>query len=105
MSSNGFQVSLYSKMSAVMKYYDVNFSFKRVGALYDLASKIASTQWPGFDLINLSGVLYHVFSPFHVLAGLRPLLKKNGLIIVSTNVVIAKVLLWSSTTAEGFSRN
>src|SRR5207237_67553 len=41
----------------------------------------------GFDLINLSGVLYHVFSPLHVLAGLRPALKKGGLMIVSTNVI------------------
>jgi hypothetical protein len=32
-------------------------------------------------------VLYHVFSPLHVLAGLRPLLKKNGLMIISTNVI------------------
>lgn len=82
-----FNYHCYRKMSAVMKYYDVDFSFKRIGFLYDLASKIASPRWPGFDFINLSGVLYHVFSPFHVLAGVRPLLKKGGLIIVSTNVI------------------
>lgn len=82
-----FNYHCYRKMSAVMKYYDVEFSFKRLGFLYDLASKIASRRWRGFDLINLSGVLYHVFSPFHVLAGIRPLLKKDGLMIISTNVI------------------
>jgi 2-polyprenyl-3-methyl-5-hydroxy-6-metoxy-1,4-benzoquinol methylase len=82
-----FSFHCYRKMCALMNYYDVEFSFERIGLLYDLASKIAGPRWPGFDLINLSGVLYHVFSPFQVLAGLRPLLKKDGLMIVSTNVV------------------
>jgi len=82
-----FNFHCYTKMAAVMRYYDVHFSFKRIDLLYDLANKIAGSKWRGFDLINLSGVLYHVFSPFHVLAGLRPLLKKNGLMIVSTNVI------------------
>lgn len=82
-----FNFHAYRRMSVVRKYYGVDFSFKRIGLLYDLAKKIASPRWPAFDLINLSGVLYHVFSPFHVLAGLRPLLKKGGLMIVSTNVI------------------
>jgi 2-polyprenyl-3-methyl-5-hydroxy-6-metoxy-1,4-benzoquinol methylase len=82
-----FNFHCYAKMSAVMKYHGVDFSFQRIDLLYDLAKKIASPQWRGFDLINLSGVLYHVFSPLHVLAGLRPLLKKDGLMIVSTNVI------------------
>ena len=42
-----------------------------------------------FDLINCSGLLYHVVSPMLVLLGCRPLLKRNGLMIVSTNVVLA----------------
>jgi hypothetical protein len=82
-----FNFHCYTKMSSVRKYYDVDFSFKRIDLLYDLASKIAGPKWRGFDLINLSGVLYHVFSPFHVLAGLRPLLKQGGIMIVSTNVI------------------
>jgi 2-polyprenyl-3-methyl-5-hydroxy-6-metoxy-1,4-benzoquinol methylase len=82
-----FNFHCYTKMGAVKKYYGVDFSFKRLDLLYDLANKIASSKWRGFDLINLSGVLYHVLSPFHVLAGLRPLLKKGGLMIVSTNVI------------------
>jgi SAM-dependent methyltransferase len=65
----------------------VDFQFEQVGLMYDLASKITRKGWKGFDLVNLSGLLYHVFSPMHTLAGVRPLLRKNGLIIVSTNIV------------------
>lgn len=74
----------YEKMQAVRKLFGVDFKFRQIGSLYDVSRKLGNK---GFDLINLSGVLYHVYSPMHVLAGLRPLLKKNGLMIVSTNVV------------------
>jgi 2-polyprenyl-3-methyl-5-hydroxy-6-metoxy-1,4-benzoquinol methylase len=82
-----FSYHAYGRLTAVKKFYGADFSFKRIDLLYDLADKIRSQRWPGFDLINVSGVLYHVFSPLHVIAGLRPLLKKNGLMIVSTNVI------------------
>jgi SAM-dependent methyltransferase len=75
----------YEKMRAVRKLYGAGFKFVQIGSLYDLSKKVRGRD--GFDLINLSGVLYHVYSPMHVLAGLRPLLKKNGLMIVSTDVV------------------
>jgi len=71
------------KISAVKHYYDVDFDYQNVGLMYDLDKKIQGC----FDMINCSGLLYHVISPYHVLAGIRPLLKKNGLIIVSTNVI------------------
>jgi hypothetical protein len=54
--------------------------------MYDLQQKLPGQ---GFDLINCSGLLYHVFSPLMVLCGVRPLLKRNGLMIVSTNVILA----------------
>ena len=53
--------------------------------MYDLSDKLASEG--RFDFVNLSGVLYHVFSPLHTLASARPLVKKNGLFMHSTNVV------------------
>lgn len=73
------------KMEALKAAYQVEFDFRRVGLMYDLAHKLRDTG--GFDLINFSGVNYHVFSPMHCIAGLRPLLKKNGLMILGTNVV------------------
>jgi len=75
----------YEKMAAVKHYYDVNFLFRQVGLMYGLSDKLRNEG--GFDLINLSGILYHVFSPMHTIAGARALLKKNGLMIVATNVV------------------
>ena len=73
------------KMDAVQHYYGVDFDYKSVGLMYDLGKKLRGR---GFDLINCSGLLYHVFSPLLVLAGMRSLLKRNGLLIVSTNVIL-----------------
>lgn len=72
------------KIVAVKKAFDVDFDFKSVGLMYDLHTKIRG----GFDYINCSGLLYHTWSPLDVLAGIRPLLKRNGIMLVSTNVLI-----------------
>lgn len=71
------------KIAAVQHYLRLSFEYQNVGLMYDLSKKVKRS----FDLINCSGLLYHVFSPLMVLAGLRPLVKRNGLMIVSTNVV------------------
>jgi len=71
------------KIAAVQHYHGLSFEYQNVGLMYDLSKKVKRS----FDLINCSGLLYHVFSPLMVLAGLRPLVKRNGLMIVSTNVV------------------
>jgi 2-polyprenyl-3-methyl-5-hydroxy-6-metoxy-1,4-benzoquinol methylase len=75
------------KMAALRYYYKARFDFQQVGLMYDLSNKLRKSGRDSFDVINLSGLLYHVFSPLTVLAGVRSLLKKNGLLIVSTNVV------------------
>jgi 2-polyprenyl-3-methyl-5-hydroxy-6-metoxy-1,4-benzoquinol methylase len=72
------------KLAAVQHYHRVTFEYRDVGLMYELHKKVTGQS---FDLINCSGLLYHVASPIHVLAGLRSLLKRNGLLIVSTNVV------------------
>jgi SAM-dependent methyltransferase len=73
------------KLDAVRHYHGAHFSYASVGLMYDLASKLKKS---GFDLINCAGLLYHVFSPLSVLCGVRPLLKRGGLMIVSTNVTL-----------------
>ncbi len=73
------------KLAAVQHYYGVSFDYRTVGPMYSLSEKL---DGQGFDLINCSGLLYHVFSPLMVLAGLRGSLKRNGLMIVSTNVIV-----------------
>ena len=70
------------KMAALKRAHGVEFGFGRVGLMYNLHQRVQG----GFDLINVSGLLYHVFSPMHVLAGVRPLLKRNGLMVISTPV-------------------
>jgi 2-polyprenyl-3-methyl-5-hydroxy-6-metoxy-1,4-benzoquinol methylase len=76
------------KMTALRYYYKANFEFQQIGLMYDLTKKLRKSGRASFDIVNLSGLLYHVFSPLMVLAGVRPLLKRNGLMIVSTNVVV-----------------
>ena len=76
------------KMAALRYYYKVGFEFQQTGLMYDLNKKLRKSGRASFDVVNLSGVLYHVFSPLMVLAGVRPLLKRNGLMTVSTNVVV-----------------
>ena len=53
--------------------------------MYNLAQKLSGGS---YDLINCSGLLYHVYSPLLVLAGVRPLLRRDGMMIVSTNVIL-----------------
>jgi 2-polyprenyl-3-methyl-5-hydroxy-6-metoxy-1,4-benzoquinol methylase len=74
-----------AKMSMIQKAYSVNWEFREIGLMYDLHQKLAADG--RFDYVNLSGVLYHVFSPLHTLASVRPLLKQNGIFVLSTNVV------------------
>lgn len=73
------------KLAAVKHYYGVSFEYRTVGPMYSLSEKLGGE---GFDLINCSGLLYHVVSPLTVLTGLRASLKRNGLMIVSTNVIV-----------------
>ncbi|MBJ7330696.1 MAG: DUF1698 domain-containing protein [Solirubrobacteraceae bacterium] len=74
----------HDRLAAVQHYYGVDFEFAAVGLLYDLHKKLAGHS---FDFINFSGVLYHVYSPLMALASARSLLRRNGMMVVSTNIV------------------
>lgn len=74
---------LRTKIKAVQHAYGVWFEYQEVGLMYDLYRTL---EGRGFDFINCSGLLYHTWSPLHVLAGVRPLLRRNGLMIISTVV-------------------
>jgi 2-polyprenyl-3-methyl-5-hydroxy-6-metoxy-1,4-benzoquinol methylase len=73
------------KMALLKEIYSANWDFRETGLMYDLSDKLAAEG--SFDFVNLSGVLYHVFSPLHTLASIRPLVKKNGLFMIATNVI------------------
>jgi 2-polyprenyl-3-methyl-5-hydroxy-6-metoxy-1,4-benzoquinol methylase len=72
------------RLAAVRHYHRVEFEYRNVGLMYRLHRRLRG----GYDLVNLSGLLYHVFSPLGVLAAVRPLLKRGGLAVVSTNVTL-----------------
>jgi 2-polyprenyl-3-methyl-5-hydroxy-6-metoxy-1,4-benzoquinol methylase len=52
--------------------------------LYDVGNR--SYQF-GFDLVVLSGILYHVYSPVHVLAAARSCLREEGLMVIETAAI------------------
>lgn len=64
----------FRKLDAVKHYYGEAFERRSVGLMYDLAGKLRGKH---FDFINCSGLLYHVYSPMLVLAGIRPLLSEE----------------------------
>jgi SAM-dependent methyltransferase len=72
------------KLKAVQHFHGVDFEYRNVGLVYRLHQQLRG----GYDLVNLSGFLYHVFSPLGVLAATRPLVKRDGLVVVSTNVTL-----------------
>ena len=57
-----------AKMDLLKTCYGVDFQYKSVGLMYRLQEKLRGGS---FDLINCSGLLYHVYSPMLVLAGVR----------------------------------
>lgn len=73
------------RLAALKHYHGVDFDFRTVGLMYGLHRQVRRRS---FDLVNVSGLLYHVFSPLGVLASVRPLVKRNGLVLVSTNVTL-----------------
>ena len=84
-----------SKVEAVKAAYNVDFqyfpnvaseeivNFLTRKAKIDNFGKDDKTEF-GFDLVILSGVLYHVFSPLHMLGAARTCLRPGGLMIVET---------------------
>jgi SAM-dependent methyltransferase len=73
------------QLDAVRHYHGVDFDFRTVGLMYDLHRQLRGRS---FDLVNCSGLLYHVFSPLSILAAIRPLVKRGGIVLVSTSVTL-----------------
>lgn len=73
------------KLAAVRHYHGVDFDYRSVGFMYDLDRTLGDR---GFDLVNCSGLLYHVFSPLGLLGAVRPLVNRDGLVVISTYVTL-----------------
>jgi SAM-dependent methyltransferase len=74
------------KIDEVKRLNGVNWRYEVIPEMVPVASHLLSHGYGQFDLVNLSGLLYHVFSPMHWLGAIRPLIKDGGLAIISTNV-------------------
>lgn len=88
------------KIDIVKKYHDVTYDYLLLppaANAYDYLESIEfaipqynppiAEGYREFDVVNLSGVLYHVWSPLHWLAAFRPLVKEGGLMVVSTHLL------------------
>jgi SAM-dependent methyltransferase len=73
------------KMEAVRRYHGMRFEYRSVGLMYRLHEQLHPR---GFDLVNCSGILYHVFSPLTLLAAARPLVKRGGLMLAAVPVTL-----------------
>jgi SAM-dependent methyltransferase len=90
-------LNLSSRISLVQAAYEVEFDYHgNVGltTLYDFLTErtrfrgaVGVEQSFGFDVVILSGLLYHVFSPLHVLGTVRSCVRAGGLVIVETAAV------------------
>ena len=88
-------VDLTDRIRLVQGSYDVSFEYYpriSIGRIKEFLSERAklSRYWgqthveTGFDVVTLGGVLYHVFSPLHLLGLARTLLRPGGLLILET---------------------
>ena len=70
--------------------YIPNVSLGRVTQVLSERARHSIYSWyqpkirRGFDVVVLSGVLYHVFSPLHAIGLARTLLRQGGLLILET---------------------
>jgi SAM-dependent methyltransferase len=89
--------ALTSRIASVKKRFDVEFDFVSGFPLAELPVNLGRRT---FDVIVMSGVLYHLFSPLAGLAIARGLLRNGGLMIVETAAIIADepAMYWNSAS-------
>jgi 2-polyprenyl-3-methyl-5-hydroxy-6-metoxy-1,4-benzoquinol methylase len=75
-----------AKMDEIKRIHNVEFDYSIVPEKTTVFEHMHQRGFDQFDLINLSGLLYHVYSPMHWIGSVRPLVKNGGLAIISTNV-------------------
>jgi SAM-dependent methyltransferase len=92
--------ALTSRIASVKERFGVDFDFV---SGFPLAELPANVDHRTFDVVVMSGVLYHLFSPPAGLAVARGLLRNGGLMIVETAAVIADepAMYWNSASRFG----
>jgi 2-polyprenyl-3-methyl-5-hydroxy-6-metoxy-1,4-benzoquinol methylase len=74
------------KIDEVKRLHGVNWRYEVIPEMVPVGKHLLSHGFGQFDLVNLSGLLYHVYSPMHWLGAIRPLIRDGGLAIISTNI-------------------
>jgi len=89
--------ALTSRIAAVKKRFDANFDFVSGFPLAELPAGVGHRT---FDVVVMSGVLYHLFSPLAGLAIARGLVRNGGIMIVETAAIIADepAMHWNSAS-------
>jgi hypothetical protein len=78
------------KVGMVKHYTGARFNYHG-GVTHARTAPLVRRRYGGnFDLVVLSGVLYHCFGPLHVLAMARSLVRTGGLMIVETFTAVDK---------------
>ena len=77
-----------AKIDIIKRIYGVDYNFQQTPPIPFLAGFLNNQNLVNFDVCNLSGVLYHVFSPMLTLCGVRPLIRDGGLFVVATNITL-----------------
>lgn len=74
------------KVKAVRQLHNVDWNYEIIPEKTGVFDHLSRMNVGQFDVLNLSGLLYHVYSPMHWLGAVRPLIKDGGLVIISTNI-------------------
>jgi SAM-dependent methyltransferase len=77
--------ALTARIEAVKNRFGVDFTFVSGVPLAGLPARL---DYRTFDVVVMSGLLYHLFSPLSGLATARGLLRNGGLMILETTAVI-----------------
>jgi len=74
------------KIEYIRAMTGTNWRYEVIPEMVPIGRHMLTHGFGQFDLVNLSGLLYHVYSPMHWLGAIRPLIRDGGLAIISTNV-------------------
>ena len=94
-----------AKMEYMKSLHNVQFHYAVVPEKTPVADHLLGSGAGYFDLVNLSGLLYHVFSPMHWIGSIRPLLREGGLAIITTNVIFSKEMVMGFNNAGVYQPN
>ncbi|GLS46550.1 hypothetical protein [Methylobacterium brachythecii] len=76
------------KIDYIKNLHGVDFYYEEIPEKVPAYAHLLGRNTGQFDLVNLSGLLYHVYSPMHWIGSIRPLIRDGGLAIISTNVTL-----------------